>query len=142
MTPLQRRFVLFLVGCMGTRGLFVYLAATLPSQWLKAMAVPALIIATGFTVIFVGGYRRTGLETGGDRIWWNMLRPVHALLYALFAYFAWNGRRAIAWKLLLLDVTIGLVSFLFFHSRRYTLAHAAVGVDTQVIRQKFSRRNE
>ena len=122
MTPLQRRFILFLVGCMGTRGLFVYLAATLPATWLRAMAVPALVISAGFATIFFGGYRRTGAETGGQRIWWDALRPVHALLYALFAYFAWTGQRAIAWKLLLLDVVLGLASFLGFHARQGNIA--------------------
>lgn len=116
MTPLQRRFLLFLVGCMGARSLLVYLAATAPLPWLNAMAVPAALIALGFMVIFVGGYRRTGVETGGAPIWWNALRPIHAVLYALFAYYAWTGQREVAWKLLLADVILGLASFLSFHA--------------------------
>lgn len=113
---LQRRIVLFLVGCMGVRGLLVYLAATVSDAWLRRMAVLAAAIALGFTVIFLGGLRPTGLETGGKPIWWNGLRPVHALLYAAFAYYAWAGRRGPAWRVLLADVLLGLLSFVAFHA--------------------------
>ncbi len=90
--------------------MLVYLAATVPLFWLKVMAVPALAIAIGFTIIFIGGYRKTGIETGGRKIWWNSLRPVHATFYALFAYFAWKGNREVAWKLLAADVLIGVTA--------------------------------
>lgn len=118
MSTMQRRFLLFLIGCIGIRSLFVYMAATLPLNWLKVMAIPAMLIALGFTIIFIGGFRKTGIETGGDKIWWNSLRPVHAIIYALFAYFAWTGKRDIAWKLLLADVIIGLTSFIYFHAKQ------------------------
>jgi hypothetical protein len=62
----------------------------------------------------LSGKRKTGPEVFGDKIWWNKLRPVHSLLYFLFAYNAINGNRN-AWKFLLLDVIIGLISFLSFH---------------------------
>lgn len=105
----------FLVGCIGTRLLLVLLAATVSPVWLKAMAVVAAAIALGFTVIYAGGLRRTGPETDGKPIWWDSLRPIHALLYAAFAYFAWTGRRREAWAALLLDVVIGLAAFLGHH---------------------------
>lgn len=101
------------VGCLAVRGLFVYLAATSP--WLKALAVPGALIALGFATIFLGGYRRVGPETGGRRIWWDALRPVHAAMYALFAYCAWTGQRALASNLLLADMAIGLAAHLRFH---------------------------
>ena len=50
----------------------------------------------------------------GGESWWNNLRPVHALLYGLFAYNAIIGNRG-AWIYLLIDVLIGLFSFLIFH---------------------------
>ena len=115
MTPLQRRVALFLVGCMGVRGLLVYAAATVPPTWLRWMAVPAAGVALGFAVIYAAGLRRTGLETGGAPIWWDALRPVHAAVYALVAYCAWTGRRGAAWKLLLADLALGLASFSVFH---------------------------
>ena len=51
----------------------------------------------------------------GDKIWWNDLRPIHGTMYALFAYNAITGND-FAWIFLLIDVIIGLVSFLTFHS--------------------------
>ena len=112
---LEQRMALFLVGCIGSRVLLVYLAATVPPVGLKVMAALAAVIAVGFTAIYFGRLRPTGAETGGQPIWWNSLRPVHALLYAAFAYFAWFGHRRLAWSTLLLDVAIGLVSFLYHH---------------------------
>ena len=106
---------MFLVGCMGTRTLLVYLAATVPLAWLKVMGALAAVIATGFAVIHTGGLRKSGPETGGEPIWWDSLRPVHAILYAAFAYTAWVGERQVAWRVLLLDVVIGLVSFVLHH---------------------------
>jgi hypothetical protein len=50
----------------------------------------------------------------GDKIWWNMLRPIHGLLYFLFAYNAINGNTG-AWIYLLIDVLFGLASFLIHH---------------------------
>ena len=112
---LNQRIALFLVGCMGTRALLVYLAATVSQAWLRVMAVLAAAVALGFALIYVGGLRPTGAETGGQPIWWNSLRPVHALLYAAFAYFAWTGQRRPAWIVLLVDVVVGLTSFMYHH---------------------------
>ena len=111
----------FLVGCLGSRSLLVYLAAVAPAFWLRVMAVGGALIAAGFTVIHVGGLRKTGLETGGAPIWWDMLRPVHALLYGLFAYCAWTGNRALAWRILLADVIIGFSSYVYHHNTQLTL---------------------
>lgn len=112
----EQRLAMFLVGCMGSRVLLVYLAATVPPAGLKVMAALAAVVAVGFTAIYFGGLRPTGPETGGHPIWWNSLRPVHALLYAAFAYFAWFGHRRLAWSTLLLDVSIGLAGFMYHHS--------------------------
>ena len=112
---LNQRIALFLVGCMGTRALLVYLAATVSLGGLKAMAVLASAAALGFAVIYFGGLRQTGAETGGQPIWWNSLRPVHALMYAAFAYFAWTGQRRPAWIILLVDLVVGLASFTYQH---------------------------
>ena len=64
--------------------------------------------------IYLTGSRQTGAEVFGDKIWWNDLRPIHSLLYFLFAYNAITGNTK-SWMYLLLDVIIGLVSFLVFH---------------------------
>ena len=49
--------------------------------------------AIGFSYIFIFGKRKKGGQTFGQKIWWNHLRPIHALLYALFAYLAINKNK-------------------------------------------------
>lgn len=115
MNNIQKRFLLFLIGCIGTRSLFAYLAKILPVKYLRFMGFIALMPAIGFLYIYLTGIRQTGTEVFGDKIWWNDLRPIHSLLYFMFAYFAINGDQSIAWKILLIDVLIGLVSFLAHH---------------------------
>ena len=114
MNDLQKRFLLFLFGCIGSRSLFVYIAKNIKETYLKYLGYLALIPATGFMYLFLSGKRKTGPEVFGDKIWWNSLRPIHSLLYFLFAYNAIKGNRS-AWVFLLLDVIIGLLSFLSFH---------------------------
>ena len=111
---LQKRFLLFLVGCIGTRALFVYIAMIANLVWLKYLGYLALLPAIGFIYIYLTDGRQTGPEVFGDKIWWNMLRPIHSLLYFLFAYNAINGNRS-AWIYLLIDVLFGLASFLIHH---------------------------
>ena len=118
MNSIQKRFLLFLIGCIGIRTLFVYIAKILPINYLKIMGFIALIPACGFLYIYLTGIRQTGAEVFGEKIWWNDLRPVHALLYFCFAYFAINGNQNIAWKILLVDVIIGLSSFLIHHYKK------------------------
>ena len=111
---MQKRFLLFLIGCIGTRTLFVYLAKIASTTYLKYMGYLALLPAIGFFYLFLSGSRKTGGEVFGEKIWWNDLRPVHGVMYLLFAYNAINGNDN-AWIYLLVDVIIGLLSFLTFH---------------------------
>lgn len=117
---LRKRFALFLLGCVPVRLALVYLVAA-ERVGLKMMAFFGGCIALGFATIFAGGLRRTGLETGGAPIWWNWLRPVHALLWGLFAYFAWIGRSSVAWKLLFVDICVGTISFFIYHGMQCNL---------------------
>jgi len=114
MNTIQKRFLLFLIGCIGTRSLFVYLAYMASATYLKYMGYLALLPAIGFFYLFLSGSRKTGGEVFGDKIWWNDLRPVHGTMYLLFAYNAINGND-FAWMYLLADVIIGFLSFLIFH---------------------------
>jgi len=114
MNTIQKRFLLFLIGCIGTRSLFVYLAKNASKQILMYMGYLALLPAIGFIYIYFSGARKTGAEVFGEKIWWNDLRPLHSLLYFVFAYNAIIGNQ-MAWIYLLFDVVIGLISFLAFH---------------------------
>jgi hypothetical protein len=109
-----KRILLFLFGCMGTRLGLVWIAYRYP-QLLAPLGFLALIPAIGFMYIYANGLRKTGPEVFGERIWWNDLRPVHSVLWALFAYMALNNMKD-AWKVLLLDVSIGFVAFVHHHA--------------------------
>jgi hypothetical protein len=114
MDNIQKRFLLFLIGCIGTRSLLVYIAKSANVQWLKYMGYLALLPAVGFIYIYISGIRQTGAEVFGDKIWWNNLRPIHGLLYLLFAYNAITGNTG-AWVYLFIDVLLGFNSFLIYH---------------------------
>ena len=114
MNDLQQRMLMFLIGCIGTRSLFVIIAKYVNTQYLKYMGYLALLPAIGFIYIYLTGSRKTGPETFGEKIWWNNLRPIHSMLYFLFAYNAINGNKQ-AWIYLLVDVLFGLISFLIHH---------------------------
>jgi hypothetical protein len=114
MNSIQKRFLLFLIGCIGVRSLFVIIAKSVSITYLKYLGYLALLPAIGFMYIYLTGSRKTGAETFGETIWWNNVRPVHSILYFLFAYNAIIGNRQ-SWIYLLVDVLIGLVSFLTYH---------------------------
>jgi hypothetical protein len=109
-----KRMGLFLIGCIGVRTLAAWFAATADRPTLRIMSYVAALISLGFILIYVNGWRKTGPEVFGDKIWWNRLRPVHSLLYGLFAYFAYVGNRN-SYVFLAVDVTIGLLAFLAHH---------------------------
>lgn len=112
---IQKRFLLFLGGCIPAR-LFLALTAKYGNTIVKnILGVISFIIASGFLLIYFGGLRKTGLETGGEKIWWNHLRPIHASLYYLFSYNIFFGNKENAWKILIIDVILGFLSFLYFH---------------------------
>lgn len=114
MNTTQKRFVLFLFGCIAVRSLFVIIAKNVNKKYLPSLGLLALLPAIGFLTIYFGGYRKTGGEVFGNKIWWNELRPVHASLYLMFAYLAFN-KSDIAYVPLLIDVIIGLTVFLIYH---------------------------
>ena len=114
MNTIKKRFLLFLFVCIGTRTLLVYLAKNVDKTYLKYMGYLSILPAIGFFYLFLSGSRKTGAEVFGDKIWWNDLRPVHGIMYFLFSYNAINGNQN-AWLYLLVDVIIGLISFLSFH---------------------------
>ena len=114
MNDIQKRFLLFIIGCIGTRSLFVYVAKNAGPKYLPLLGYLALLPAIGFMYIYLTGSRKTGKEVFGEKIWWNDLRPIHSLFYFLFAYNAITGNTK-SWMYLLVDVIFGLVSFLVFH---------------------------
>ena len=68
MNPLQKRFLMFLIGCIGVRTLFVIIAKYINTKYLKYLGYIALLPAIGFMYIYLTGSRKTGAETFGEKI--------------------------------------------------------------------------
>jgi hypothetical protein len=110
MNTLQKRMILFYGGCIIARTALAYAAFKLPSEKLKYMSYPAFLIACSFILLYTYDLRKTGPEVFGTSIWWNYLRPIHALFYFLVAYYAYHGNNVITGTLFLLDMMIGLIT--------------------------------
>ena len=115
MNTIQIRFLMFLVGCIGTRLLFSYLAKIANKKILKIMGLLALIPAIAWIYLYFTNGRKTGPEVFGDVIWWNNLRIVHALIYILFSIYALQNKH-FAWFVLFVDALFGLTAFIYYHS--------------------------
>ena len=114
MKDLQKRFLLFLGGCIPMRLLFVWLAKKMPLNYLPYAGAVALLPAFGFIYLFLTGKRTVGVETQGAPIWWSQFRLIHGFLYFCFAYYAFQRARN-AYQYLLADVWLGLGLFLWHH---------------------------
>jgi len=108
------RIFSFLFGCISARIALVIISANMNKVYLPYLGFLTLIPAIGFSIIYFLKLRQTGLEVFGDKIWWNSLRPIHSLLYLIFSIMAFY-RNVNAYKILLLDVSIGIIAFLYHH---------------------------
>ena len=111
---MQRRFLAFLIGCIGVRLLLVHFVRKINRDRLPVLGYLALLVVFGFLFIFVTGARKTGIEVHGGNIWWNKLRPIHAFFYLWFARLAFK-KDGNSYVPLLMDVVFGLTSFLSHH---------------------------
>ena len=116
MNKLQKLFLYFLIGCIGIRLLLVYIAKTTSIKYLPYLGYIALIFVAGFLYMHVFNPRKSMKGVFGEPIWWGYLRPVHAILWFLFAISA-IMKKQFAWIFLLIDVTVGLGGFVNFHYR-------------------------
>jgi len=114
MNNLNKRFLLFLCGCIPSRLALAYIASILPSKYLPYAGYLALVPAFGFLYLYLTNKRKTGPEVFGEKIWWTNLRPIHALFYFLFAISAISKVKS-SWKFLVYDVLFGLTSFFIYH---------------------------
>jgi hypothetical protein len=114
MNNIQKRFLLFLLGCITIRLLFVILAKNSDKDKLQYLGYIALIPILGWFYIIFIGKRDTGGEVFGEEIWWKDLRIIHAIFWSIFAYMAIN-KNTNAWIILLTDTLFGLIAFLNYH---------------------------
>ena len=108
------KFYTFLIGCIGLRIILSLLAKNADTKTLRYMGLLALIPAFGFLFLYTFDLRKTGFEAGGN-IWWKNIRPIHGVLYLLFAIFAIRGFKY-SWTILDLDVFFGII---FWYMKYY-----------------------
>ena len=116
MSNKNKRVLLFLLGCITVRLSFVFIAKYASKSILPYLGGLALLPSIGFFTIYFTNSRKTGIEVFGGKIWWNNLRPIHGLLYMIFAILAIKEDKR-AWIILLLDVLIGFIGFLIHYYR-------------------------
>ena len=97
--------------CVIVRFLLVLLAKNVDEDKLQILGYIALIPAIGFISLYLTDSRKTGLEVGGKSIWWNKFRPIHGILYLLFAIYAIK-KETNSWIILLIDVIIGIILYI------------------------------
>jgi uncharacterized membrane-anchored protein len=114
MNTIQKRFLLFIFVCILTRLILTFVVKKLKPIYLPIAGYIGLILGISFLTIYYYNLRKTGIEVFGDKIWWNDIRPIHGILYLIFAYLAINKNKN-AWIILLLDVIFGLVMFINHH---------------------------
>jgi len=113
----SKRILLFLIGCMGTQISLALLAKNGSDDILYNMGIISLFFAITSIYMIFNDERKTGTKViSGAIVWWNYLRPVHAILYFLFAYYAINKKKN-AWKILLINT---LISFFAWYLHYYT----------------------
>lgn len=108
-----KRIMLFLFGCTVVR--FALARAVLKERFKNAMMIALSVISIGFMYIYLTDSRKVGPETMGEPIWWNYLRPIHSILYGSAALALIKDRRELSSNILMVDLTIGLLSFILHH---------------------------
>lgn len=103
------RIALFLTCCLSARIFLTLLAKNGSSRVRNVLAVFTLIVSIGFMYQYI--YNPTKPGAFGGQPWWNKMRPVHALLYFLFALLVFLGKGDIAWIILAIDVVLGFINF-------------------------------
>ena len=104
------RLVLFLLVCIPLRSTMAYIAYKYPvSPVTKILAILYTVFGLSMLYLFITNKRQDAPE-GGGVTWWNNLRPIHAILYLLFALSVSVGK-SYSYMFLIGDVLLCLVAF-------------------------------
>lgn len=109
----ENRILYFLLGCIPLRIGIVLLAYFLPKEYLQYLSLIFLIVSFSFLYLYFSNKRLDAPE-GGGKTWWSHLRLLHGLLY-LGACIYGLQQSSYVWIPLLIDVLLGLFSFLHKH---------------------------
>ena len=98
---MDRRIVYYLVGCIGSRSaIIIYIPFFSDTTDLYFIGVFYIFVATQF---IYANFLESSVSNP------VFLKPIHALIYLVFAFYAMRGYIGYAWKILLVDLCFGLV---------------------------------
>ena len=97
------------------RSLLALLAYKINVDYLPYLGIFTFCVGVGFLYNYLFGTRETGRESSAKNniIWWNDFRPLHAFLYLLFTYYAFN-KREFAYKILVVDVIFAIIIYTLY----------------------------
>lgn len=114
MLSIYQRILFFLLLCIPIRSLAVFISYKYQHKMItKALAFIYLIIGINMMIMFQFNLRQDAPE-GGGKTWWNNIRPLHSLLYIMFAIFVFINKDY-SYMFLLGDVILGLLVFILHH---------------------------
>lgn len=112
MNEIEKVKLIFLIGCIGFRILFLIIAKNINIKYLPIMGLIAIPISISLIYQYIKKTRKTGAFN--NVVWWDNIRPIHAFAYGLFAYMAIN-KLSYAWIPLLFDVSLGLIAHIYHY---------------------------
>lgn len=110
-TPKKTRIILFLTLCFTLRLAIAYIAKITPQKYLPYLGYLAFIPAIGFAYTYINTKK---IGAFGQKAWWNYMRPIHSMLYLIFAILAIQKNKN-AYIVPLLDTILGLIVFINHH---------------------------
>ena len=108
------RKLLFIVGCIPVRFLIALSPLILKEYLLKFLSVILAVIGLSFLALYHLDLRLSARE-GGGITWWKDLRPMHGISYVAAGLSAARGQILTTSCILMLDLVIGVVSWLRHH---------------------------
>jgi len=102
-------------ACVVTRILVCLVAVFIPLSYLSWMGYAALLPSFAFFFVYVMKLRPKGMH--GQIAWWNQYRPLHGMMYMLFAIFAIHRIRK-AYFFLFIDILLGIIFFMYHTKMR------------------------
>ena len=108
------RELTFLGLCIPSRLLLGYLSKVsieTERNWLKYLLIVLFLsFSIGFLTIYMNDWRKTGLETNGEPIWWNFMRPLHGIMYGIAGVMLiLNNIVSTNFKVLLIILTVAII---------------------------------
>jgi hypothetical protein len=100
------RKVIYLLGCPGSRGVIIYIVKITTTIDIYYIGIFYIFVATKFIFSnFLESHEYKPV----------FLKPIHALIYLAFAFYAMRGYVDYAWKILLVDLLFGVVIHSFYN---------------------------